>query len=393
MSDEELRVEVGRIPADVRARLDAAGFDEERLVALAKPLQTRERGIITTDRGERNRVRGPVEPPRPEDIAAIPLPEAPDHEAIRAEGLAAIRRGEVAFCVMAGGMATRMGGVVKALVEAIDGRTFLDLRLTENATWSRRAGAPVPLWLMTSEATYGPIRQELARRGAGSHVATFLQGVGLRLTPDGHLFVDEAGRPSTYATGHGDLPDALRRSGLLSVFAENGGKYVWIANLDNLGATIDPLLLGMFIRRRAPLLVEVTPKAAGDRGGVPVWVETPGEGGTSARRLQVLEEFRLPSGFDPTAVQVFNTNTFLARTEALVARVPWAWCEVEKTVDGRLAVQFERLLQDLTAAVPAAYVRVPREGVASRFLPVKDHEELARRRGDIRAVALARGML
>ena len=59
----------------------------------------------------------------------------------------------------------------------------------------------------------------------------------------------------------------------------------------------------------------------------------------------------------------------------------------------RTAVQFERLLQELTAAMPAAYVRVPRDGVAARFLPVKDHDELARRRDDIRAVAAARGML
>jgi len=56
-------------------------------------------------------------------------------------------------------------------------------------------------------------------------------------------------------------------------------------------------------------------------------------------------------------------------------------------------VQFERLLQELTAAMPAAYVRVPRDGVAARFLPVKDHEELARRRETIRAVAAARGMI
>jgi len=65
-----------------------------------------------------------------------------------------------------------MGGVVKALVEAFDGVSFLQLRLNENATWSRRAGSPVPLWLMTSEATEAPIREALARAGAPAHVAT-----------------------------------------------------------------------------------------------------------------------------------------------------------------------------------------------------------------------------
>jgi UTP--glucose-1-phosphate uridylyltransferase len=287
-----------------------------------------------------------------------------------------------------------MGGVVKALVRAFDSHSFLDLRLRENETWSRRAGSPVPLWLMTSEATEGPIRDELARVGAGSHVATFTQGIGLRLTQSGQLLLNAEGLPSTYATGHGDLPDALHRSGLLSEFVDRGGRYVWIANLDNLGATIDASLLGWFIKQNADVMVEVAPKVPGDRGGIPVWADAQGSDGRPVGRLQVLEEFRLPKGFDASAVGVFNTNTFLVRAHALLrTRVAWSWCEVEKRVGDGIAVQFERLLQELTAAMHATYARVPREGASSRFLPVKDLEELAARREDIRAVAKTRGMI
>src|SRR6202012_2365963 len=111
------------------------------------------------------------------------------------------------------------------------------------------------------EATDGPIRAALAAARAPSHVATFGQDLGLRLTREGALFRGGDGQPSTYAPGHGDLPDALRRSGLLASFVERGGKYVWIANLDNLGASIDEALLGHFIERGADVLVEVAPKA------------------------------------------------------------------------------------------------------------------------------------
>ena len=100
---------------------------------------------------------------------------------------------------------------------------------------------------------------------------------------------------------------------------------------------------------------------------------------------QVLEEFRLPKGFDAASVRVFNTNTFLVRAEPLARRrVDWTYFEVEKKVDGKPAIQFERLLQELTAALDTVYVRVPRTetggGVEARFLPVKDPEELERRR-------------
>jgi UTP--glucose-1-phosphate uridylyltransferase len=132
-------------------------------------------------------------------------------------------------------------------------------------------------------------------------------------------------------------------------------------------------------------MVEVCDKAKGDRGGIPVHT-----GG----KLQVLEEFRLPKDFDATTVTVFNTNTFLVRAEALEnAQIAWTYFEVEKKVDGRPAIQFERLLQELTAALPSTYIRVPREGVRSRFLPVKDRADLEARKKDIEAVARKRGMV
>ncbi len=332
-------------------------------------------------------MKGEVTAPAPGEVAELPRPGTAEHERLRALGAAAIGRGELAFCTMAGGMATRMGGIVKALAEVLPGHTFLSMRLAENRSASARAGNPIPLWLMTSEATHGGLVQALAEAKAPPHVACFMQDLSLRLAPDGSLFEDGRGAPSIHATGHGDLIDALRRSGLLDAFVANGGKYVWITNVDNLGASIDEVVLGRFIEAATTngidVQCEVCPKG-GDKGGIPVHAEG---------KLQVLEEFRLPAGFDPASVDVVNTNTFLVRAEA-IARAPFTWTyfEVEKKVDERPAIQFERLVQEVTAHLPSTFLKVPRDGAASRFLPVKDHEELARRRPDIEAVARARGM-
>lgn len=380
----DLERQLAALDPDLRARLAGAGFDERRFFALAATLTE---GEAKARRSARNRVSGEVSAPGPGEVARLPARGTPEYERLRARGAAALAAGELAFCTMAGGMATRMGGIVKALAEVTDGRTFLSMRLAENATASRRAGRPVPLWLMTSEATDGALRAALSAANAPPNVACFMQDLSLRLAPDGSLFLDDAGRPSVHATGHGDLVDALRRSGLLDAFVASGGEYVWITNVDNLGASIDEALLGSFVEATArgfDVQCEVAPKA-GDAGGIPVRAEG---------KLQVLEEFRLPAGFDATAVTVFNTNTFLVRAEPL-ARAPleWTYFEVEKTVGGRAAIQFERLVQEITAHLRTRYVEVPREGEASRFLPVKDPGELARRQSDIEAVARARGML
>ena len=118
---------------------------------------------------------------------------------------------------------------------------------------------------MTSEPTTGPITQALAARGlaADPDVATFEQLVSLRLTPEGELFTDDDGEPSVYATGHGDLPEALRRSGLLTRFVERGGRYVWISNIDNLGARVDTAILGQHIVDDRALTVDVVDKVPG----------------------------------------------------------------------------------------------------------------------------------
>ena len=47
-------------------------------------------------------------------------------------------------------------------------------------------------------------------------------------------------------------------------------------------------------------------------------------------------------------------------------------------LDGRPAIQFERLVGELTWWHPTRYVRVAREGPAARFVPVKEVEDLDR---------------
>lgn len=348
------------------ARLQARGFRPARLLEWAK-------GIAGGS--GRNRVHGDVRPPQAGDIGRPPPAESAEGERLTALGMRALAEGRLAFAVLAGGMATRMGGVVKALVEPLPGRTFLDLRLTERAVWADRSGGRVRLWAMSSAATDGPLRAALAAAGAAD-VDVFEQAASLRLTPDGRLFRDARGEPSAHATGHGDLPEALARSGLLDAFLADGGRYVWIANLDNLGAGIDPLLLGWHIDHGGPLTVEVVARGT-DVGGIPVrWNGRP----------VVLEDFRLPADFDRSAVGVFNTNTLLADARALAELdMPWTYFTVLKQVDGRPAVQFERLVGELTSGLETRFLEVPRSGPESRFLPVKDDVELDARRDEIAA--------
>lgn len=317
----------------------------------------------------------PVSPP-PLDCAKEPPPEGSEaRRLLHAEGTAAIARGELAAVVLAGGMATRFGSVVKALAPlSDDGSTrFLDARL---ADIDRNGLGKVDLTLMTSFATDAAIREALARAGRRDvHVAP--QFVSLRLRPDGSLFRDAEGAPSPYAPGHGDLPDALAAGGVLARLRAKGVKTVLMSNVDNIGATIDPVLFAMHRASGARISVELVAKEKGDRGGLPVSVDG---------RLVLAETFRLPKGFPDGDFPLFNTNTLWLDLDALEGEHPWTWCYTRKKVGGLEAVQVERLVGELSWWHPTAWLHVPRTGVASRFLPVKDLDELAARRPHIAAI-------
>jgi UTP--glucose-1-phosphate uridylyltransferase len=371
--DEQLAA----LPPDVQAMLTHHRFDSARFKQLALRLRT--------ESAQENFVKGKISAPHSEDLAQLPAPGSPEYGKLHELGENALREGRVALLVLAGGMATRMGGVIKALVDAIPGKSFLDLRRAEMRAIERRYGTAPPLWLMTSHSTDAGIREALGDDLDGQTVATFTQHLSLRVTPEGNVFFDKKGRPSEHAPGHGDLPDALRESGLLEAFVKRGGKVIMMCNIDNMGGTLDPVAIGFHLAHGKPVTAEVVDKLPTDRGGIPAYVD-----GT----LCILEEFRVPPSFDPKTVRVFATNVFYFDAQALLGLdMKWTYFTVHKKVDDQPVVQFERLVNEVTSHLPTAYLHMPREGAASRFLPVKDNDELAARVPEILAVARARGIV
>lgn len=314
--------------------LERYGFDERLFEELRARVAS---GELSK---ESNLVRGELEPLADDELTELPEEAEPDFDG-------------VAVAVLNGGMATRFGGEVKGLIEAVDGVSFLDWKLYD----AERAGLPVVV--MNSFATDAATR---AHVGGRNDVLVFNQSVLLRLAPDGSVFPG----PSPYSPGHGDFAvyapvKELRLAGIRTLM---------LSNVDNLGARVDPRVLTAHRAAGNPLTIEVAP-AEGDPGGAPVRVDG---------RSQIVEGFRFPSGFDPHSLPVFNTNSLVVEVDALAERHPLTWFYVEKDVDGRKAVQLERLVNELSAFVPTTYLLVPRHGPRSRFVPVKTPEDLERAR-------------
>jgi UTP--glucose-1-phosphate uridylyltransferase len=278
-------------------------------------------------------------------------------------------------------MATRFGGVVKGAVEVLDGRSFLSWKLGETARLGETLGHEIPVAVMTSFATDEATRLHVDECDTPAPL-WFSQFVSLRLTPAGELFLAADGRPSLYGPGHGDLLEAIRSSGTLAALRKRGVAHVAVSNVDNLGARLDPVVIGAHLRSGAEMTVEVAPKE-GDAGGAPARVDG---------RIGLLELPQFPPGFDQGRIRVFNTNTATFTVAALDRDFELPWLYVSKEVDGRPAVQCERLYHHASWSLETRFLEVPRTGPRGRFFPVKEPADLERSRQDLRA-ALARSVL
>lgn len=344
-----------------RAVLERFGFDAERFERL--------RAAVAAGRLSRasNVVQGHVEPPLEDDLTQLPARGDALHADAYEAGLEALRAGAVATIVLAGGMATRFGGVVKATAPVLGGRSFLELELEQTRRVAEAVGADVPVALMTSFATDGPVRGALGRLG-GPPPLVFSQFAAPRLAADGSLFRTPDGQTSLYGPGHGDLLEAIRVSGVLAELRRRGVRHVTVSNVDNLGARLDPVVLGMHLLSGRPLTAEVT-RGDGDVGGAPVRVDG---------RTMLLERPRFPAGFDQAALPVLNTNTATIDLDLLGRPVELTWLYVEKSVGGSTAVQLEHLYHELASFAPTTFLVVPRAGPRGRFFPIKEPADLER---------------
>jgi len=307
-----------------------------------------------------NTAKGPLSPPPPGAITE--LSGGQREEACATAGHELLESGQAALVLLNGGMATRFGGRVKGVVEALPGRSFLALQLKRMA----KMGS-CPLLIMNSAATDAPTAQHLESNDFfgmnPSDVFTFKQSAAPRLRPDGSLYRDAADQLSLYGPGHGDLLPSLRRSGALDWLKARGVRYLLAANVDNLAAGLSPSLLGLFAASPTQMMVEVCRKEPGDVGGCPVAV---------AGRTQIVEGFAFPADFDQSSLPAFNTNTLWFRCDALQEELPLHWYLVRKKVDGEDVVQFERLIGQASWFLTSTYALVPR----TRFCPIKSQADL-----------------
>jgi len=367
MTDLELDV-------DTRSILNANGFDRIPFAQLQERLK--KEGFNP----DASRTTSNIQHPPQDELLTCPAPGSRMEE-YRAMGQRAIAAGEVAVVILNGGMATRFGGVPKGVVPVLNNRSFLDYKLSQVRVAGEGRTTAV---LMNSFATAAVTKQHVDNLTLDLDIRSFNQFVSLRMTPGGDVFRTADGKPSLYAPGHGDFPFALAASGILDDLMKQGVRYVTLSNVDNLGAGLDPVIIGMHVKSGRPMSVELVAANPGDVGGFPALVDG---------KIVIMEAFRLPADFDTGTISVFNTNTFIFDAAALKAAPDLTWFSVKKKVGDAQAVQWERLVGQMTEFVDVTWLVVSRSGETSRFIPIKTVEDITLHREALSCRLSALGVL
>jgi len=279
-----------------------------------------------------------------------------------------------------GGRSTTMGGSVpKGILEAKDGLSYLEIVIHQMESLNEKYGLRVPLILMNSFFTHDPTMKIIDQ--LGFPVVTLMQSQVPRLLQDSFNPLDTGTDEDWVPPGHGDLYASLKRSNQLETLLEQGYRWAFISNLDNLAACVEPWILGLMSEEELDFILEVTDRTNADRkGGTPV---------IQNGRVQLLEIAQVgpedKSAFqDIQRFQFFNTNNIWVNLQALAANLSQGTLDLpiiqnHKVIDGRKVVQLETAMGAALGCFDnSKALRVGRE----RFFPTKKVSDLLVLRSD-----------
>eukprot|EP00611_Tribonema_gayanum_P022569 TRINITY_DN454_c2_g1_i1.p1 TRINITY_DN454_c2_g1~~TRINITY_DN454_c2_g1_i1.p1 ORF type:complete len:522 (+),score=137.97 TRINITY_DN454_c2_g1_i1:214-1779(+) len=323
-----------------------------------------------------------VQHPPPEMLINLEdIPECPGDQALRHELL-----DKVVILKLNGGLGTSMGcKFPKSAIEVRSDLSFLDLTVRQVEYLNSMYGVDVPLVLMNSFKTHETTAKIIRKyRMHNLTIHTFMQSCYPRVIKDtlqpmpAGSFSQES-QEEWYPPGHGDVYQTLYSSGLLENLINQGKEYVFISNVDNLGATIDLRLLYHVVDSEADFALEVVQSTRADNeGGLLVGygdVVKPKLLELSQLSKDVLDDFK-------KRFNLFNTNNIWANLRAIQRLVAKDELHLDVAVHERV-VSGTRTIQLETFAGGAMWCfaahghkvlacTVPR----SRYLPVKSTSDL-----------------
>ena len=311
-------------------------------------------------------------------------------------GIEALKSGQVAAILLAGGQGSRLGfehpkGMFP--IGPVSGKSLFEILAEQIVALSARYGHSIPYLIMTSDGTHDEtvkFFEEHQYFGLDtSRVCFFQQGYAPSLDREsGRLMLAEKGYLNLNPDGHGGLLAALLKNGLFDKLRNWGIQYLFTHQIDNpLVHACDPQFLGLHRKFDAQVSTKVVAKT-GPEEKVGVAVDLNGRTAIieySDLSTELANERDEQGGLKywagSTAIHIFNRD-FLESVATSKSSLPWHRA-IKKipfiNVDGEFVqpskengIKFERFLFDtMPLAKTALIVETSRD---DEFAPLKNKD-------------------
>jgi UTP--glucose-1-phosphate uridylyltransferase len=272
-----------------------------------------------------------------------------------------------------GGLGTSMGlQGPKCELIVKDDLSFLDIVVNQIYRFNLLNHCNIPLILMNSYNTHIKTLK-LIEKYDEIKIICFQQSFVPRLDVEFNVLTNdelcEQNKQYFYPPGHGDIYKSLLESNIN--FSELGIEYLFISNIDNLGATINKDIYNHVYNYDIPFAIEMTPKTKLDvKGGTIVY---------NKDKYHLLEVAQVPVDkldefCDITKFKYFNTNNLYIKIGQLKEYdLPVIYNK--KKLGDKDIIQLETAMASIINFLPNSRLILVNR---SRFLPVKKWEDLER---------------
>ena len=188
---------------------------------------------------------------------------------MRREGEELLSRGQVGALLVAGGQGSRLGfdrpkGVYP--IGPVSGKSLFQLHAEKLLARSRKYGAPIPWYIMTSNANDEETRAFFQQHDNFGYPASdlffFVQGMMPAIDDRGKIIMDAPDNVFLNPDGHGGTIIASGKSGALENMQKRGLTEIFYFQVDNVLIDIcDPLFIGYHVAKGA----DMSAKACGKR--------------------------------------------------------------------------------------------------------------------------------
>lgn len=292
---------------------------------------------------------------------------------------------QTAMIKLNGGLGTSMGLTgPKGLLKIKGDKDFYAILADQVTATAAACRHRPPLIFMNSFSTERQTEERLEELGFRQSLPLgFRQSQVPKIRDDGSL--PEAEEEFAWCPpGHGDIYAALLDSGLKDRLLEAGIRYLFVSNIDNLGAVLDSRPPAYMADRGLAFLMEVTRRTENDKKGGHLAIDR--QGRLLLREVAQCPPEDLGAFQDIERHRFFNTNNLWLDLNALDE----GWTDLPLIVNRKPVVphrpdssEIVQLEQAMGAAISivekAGAVEVERD----RFLPVKTTNDLLLLRSDL----------